>query len=206
MRKIGTLSSETRRFYEELGEKYKEAHEVYDTPKGQIRYAFIRALLLSAEKPILDVGCGECAYRYDVGVDIARSVLLRLHKRGSKHSFILAHASYLPFQDNTFKTILMSEILEHIADCPQKALEEAYRVSSSRIIITTPSYDKVRPQYIWMETLNKYGIDKRLYYHTGYKPEELKALCEEVGFRTMHHGLIQVKYPPSNTFYIGSKT
>jgi len=51
--------------------------------------------------------------------------------------FVRGDALNLPFKDNTFDTIVFGDILEHVSD-PLKCLQDAKRVTKSKIIVTLP--------------------------------------------------------------------
>jgi SAM-dependent methyltransferase len=57
-------------------------------------------------------------------------------------NFVRGDAHYLPFKDNCFDTVNVSELLEHVED-PLLVLKEAKRVSRNIIIATVPN------EYIW---------------------------------------------------------
>lgn len=80
----------------------------------------------------LDIGCGIgdfLAYRKQtVGVDINEFNVDWCRSQG--HSVRLMKEDELPFPDNTFDSIIMDNVLEHI-DEPRQILSEAHRVLTS---------------------------------------------------------------------------
>lgn len=68
----------------------------------------------------LDIGCGHAVGDHvkkgEIGIDLKRGLC-----------DVLASAYYLPFRDSCFEKVIMSHILEHLADCCD-ALEEVARV------------------------------------------------------------------------------
>ena len=100
--------------------------------------------------PSLDVGCGAGRYLRHlrepvVGVDIDRPLLARLAKEG--WPVVLGDAHRLPFRDGAFRTVLFSEVLEHVPE-PRKAVSEVKRVlaKGGRVVLSTPSR---RYPFIW---------------------------------------------------------
>jgi ubiquinone/menaquinone biosynthesis C-methylase UbiE len=78
--------------------------------------------------PILNIGSGEDPARFG-----EQAVHLDLDKW--KHTFsVQADAHHLPFKDDSFRTAVLGDVLEHVVD-PLKVLMEAKRVAQ-RIVLT----------------------------------------------------------------------
>jgi len=100
------------------------------------REGWVRA---NAVEPILDLGCADSVY-FDrtvdfVGVDIDENspdVVQDLPDR-----FIKGDATRAPVEANSFRTVVLAEILEHL-EHPPDAIAEARRIATDRILITTP--------------------------------------------------------------------
>lgn len=106
------------------------------------------------DKLILDFPCGRGFYlnmlRYVstcrlIGAELDWDVLLKAKRNvGALPDLELMRANvyHMPFADNTFDAVIMSEILEHIEDDVQ-ALREAYRVlkPGGVVAITVPNAD-----------------------------------------------------------------
>jgi ubiquinone/menaquinone biosynthesis C-methylase UbiE len=98
----------------------------------------------SAGKRILDLGCATGDYclelsklGYDCkGADINKEYVAAARKKGVDASEA-APGERLPFEDNSFDTVLVFEVLEHVQD-PEKLLREAKRVSAGNVLITVP--------------------------------------------------------------------
>ena len=109
------------------------------------------------DKTVLDIGCGAggkslyyatkgAAHVY--GVDIVESYkeesenLSKQLNLQDKFSFICADASKLPYQDNTFDTVIMNDAMEHVED-PKGTLKEIIRVlkKGGKIYINFPPYN-----------------------------------------------------------------
>lgn len=111
--------------------------------------------LLKSENPknILDVGCGTgetLSFLKTIfprarltGVDASSQAVRYTRNRG--HEAKVADALHLPFADNSFDTVLLLDVIEHIRD-DAKVIKEARRVlkSGGTIIITVPAL-----QIIW---------------------------------------------------------
>lgn len=111
-------------------------------------------LNLRKSENILEVGCGRGFYTSTLsklypshqvcGVDISRKYLSVAKKKIKKQNALLiqADAEHLPFSNNTFNRIIISEVLEHLTE-DQKALSEIFRVLKPNgiVLITVPNKD-----------------------------------------------------------------
>ena len=95
---------------------------------------------------ILDIGCGVGTYINELnkfgfkctGIEYNLQYVEKCRSQG----LVVKHmnAEKLNFDDNSFDSVLMIEVLEHLED-PQQALMEAFRVSKLNIIISVPNID-----------------------------------------------------------------
>lgn len=141
--------------------------------RNSILKAVIESLPLLKGK-LLDIGCGQMPYRdlikekskitEYVGVDI-ETALVYDEKIKPDYTW---NGEKLPFQNNEFDTILMTEVLEHVPN-PGHTLNEAYRVLQNEGILffTVP--------FFW--PLHETPRDE---YR--YTPFSLKRIFEESGF------------------------
>lgn len=100
-----------------------------------------------SEIDILDAGCGEGfvvqqlhAYAPDrtiVGLDVSQSALEIAGTSNPDIRFLLGSVYALPFENASIRTVLLSEVLEHLED-PASALREAMRVASQSVIVSVP--------------------------------------------------------------------
>lgn len=98
----------------------------------------------NAGNKILDVGCatGEYCQRLNglgfkcVGVDVNPGYVAKAKKNGIK-AYIMNGKS-LDFSNNSFDTVLLFEVLEHVSD-PDSVLKEAKRIAKRNILITVPN-------------------------------------------------------------------
>ena len=96
---------------------------------------------------MMDFGCGESPYRkffnveQYVGVDIAESG----HDHSSEEVDVFYDGKTLPFGNDTFDSILSTEVLEHVFH-PERAIAEMSRIlkPSGLLLISTPSGDAAR--------------------------------------------------------------
>ena len=90
------------------------------------------------QSPVLDVGCGSRPYdeylrklkRFSCDLDPNRGVL-----------DVICMATPLPFAENSFSSVLCTEVLEHVPD-PHKVIKDFYRIlkPKGRILISVPNW------------------------------------------------------------------
>lgn len=114
----------------------------------------VEELDLKNDEKILEVGCGN-GYHLNllnklgfnltlVGIDNDTLALRDARKiiRDNRVKLQLADANKLPFEDNIFDKVVISEVIEHIEE-EQKVLSEIYRVLKTRgvMVLTTCNVD-----------------------------------------------------------------
>lgn len=118
------------------------------------------------EKNVLDVGAGDGQITHLLGaqgIDDEPSAVELAKKKGV--SVILGSAYNLPFSDNSFDSITMIDVLEHL-EHPSIALKEAHRVAEYLYIVTPLKGDKLSDPFHYQE----------------WSSEELKTLVTATGF------------------------
>jgi ubiquinone/menaquinone biosynthesis C-methylase UbiE len=162
----------------------KESYQARQVNPGRVR-----AIMEYAGSTILDVGCGSGAYvfalssEFDIrGVDYEQFESWRI----SRELFSIASAFNLPFDDNSFETLLCFETLEHLVD-PEMALRELHRVCSKNIILSVPNC-------VTSAAMKKSGlifnhwIDRT---HVNFwDMASVKQIVEESGFKVVSERLI----------------
>jgi len=121
---------------------------------------------LRARGEILDVGCAEglirgalrSSTRY-VGLDYLATASALYCTRPD----VYGDACKLPFTDNSFDSVLLLDVLEHIAN-PELALAEASRVlrPGGRLLLTIPFAYPLHDQPHDFHRLTEYGLRARL--------------------------------------------
>jgi ubiquinone/menaquinone biosynthesis C-methylase UbiE len=109
------------------------------------------------DKVVLDIGCGaggKTVYYASLGVKKIRGLeilekyreeaenLAKAHNLADKFEFVPGDAADMPFEDETFDTIIMNDAMEHV-DKPEKVIEECYRVlkKDGRLYLNFPPYN-----------------------------------------------------------------
>jgi 2-polyprenyl-3-methyl-5-hydroxy-6-metoxy-1,4-benzoquinol methylase len=114
---------------------------------GEHYRAFVRFAGRHGGDSILDLGCGFGAYstalagvgRQCVGCDINFDYLRTAANQGLS---VVNVDSVLPFNDRSFDSVLIFEVLEHVADI-EKVLTEAFRVARRNVLITVPNSENI---------------------------------------------------------------
>lgn len=143
--------------------------------------------LIRNEGPVLDVGCGSSRI---IGAlpsgSVAVDPLVRKLRYARKFSTSLVGGSgfNLPFADNSFRCVLCSQVIEHVAK-ESPILAELTRVlqRGGRLVLGTPDY--ANWQWVWIEKLYAF-FAPRAYadeHISHYTRAELIAKFENAGFR-----------------------
>ncbi|MFC1685701.1 methyltransferase domain-containing protein [Nanoarchaeota archaeon] len=76
-------------------------------------------------------------------------------------------ATDLPYENNSFDTVILSDVIEHIEDW-EKALLESIRVSKRKVIITVPAY-----KWLWSD------YDKSLGHYRRYHSRDIRKFFKK---------------------------
>lgn len=157
--------------------------------KGNITMKFAQ----NAER-VLDVGCGWgrelSRLENAIGIDIILP-FLKTARNYVKNDVVLADAHCLPFINNSFDFVVLSEVIEHLKDA-RKALSELKRVlkPKCKLLIQTPDKSITLGKFIHAE--------KSGHIHEFSFPE-LKNLLEEFGFKILKRTGSTIPYIPSTS-------
>jgi glycosyltransferase involved in cell wall biosynthesis len=117
----------------------------------------------------------------DIGIDLREDRVLLASIKYPHIKFIKCDASQLPFSNNSYDTVLVPDILEHVPfQIAQNILKEAYRVCKVQVLLTLPNASKEgwsedseiggkNPEHLWAPTkekvnelLKEYNYEARL--------------------------------------------
>ncbi|OGM99544.1 MAG: hypothetical protein A2817_01150 [Candidatus Yanofskybacteria bacterium RIFCSPHIGHO2_01_FULL_39_8b] len=100
------------------------------------------------EKSALDIGCGDGFLLKKLlekdknikvlGLDISPVAIEKAKKNGIECSLVDI-TEKLPFEDNSFESVFLLDVLEHVFQ-PEPVLKEAVRVASNYVYISVPNF------------------------------------------------------------------
>lgn len=106
--------------------------------------------MIEKGQKVLDIGCGDGLLLSALaqkgvsssGVDISLEGVKKCREKGINASVVDISTENLPFQDGTFDTVIMLDVLEHLY-APEALLQEAVRVSKKYIVISVPNFNSL---------------------------------------------------------------
>lgn len=170
---------------------------------------------LRAESRLLEIGCGAgnlllqatVAGSYPVALDLSMQALTFVRARleevesgaDAPAGFVCTQAigEALPFLNNTFDCILLSEVVEHL-ETPQKSIREAVRVlrPGGRLLVTTPNYRSFWPIMEW--AVDRLSMAPKMageQHISRFYPSSLKKMLVESGLCLEYAGSIYTLSP-----------
>ena len=140
--------------------KYGFYDKIYKDKKGirsawhHIKFNFLKYKIKKNYKH-LDIGCGSGTFinllknKYCIGIDISKKQIDFANKiYGSKKKKFVHYKKKIPFKQNSFESISLIELIEHLNNKEIKTLmNEAHRAlkKNGKIFITTPNYFSLWP-------------------------------------------------------------
>lgn len=184
----------------------------------------VEELEISNGDKILDIGCGNGYYlsllnRLNlnvvlVGIDNDKVALrdAKIFISNDKVKLIYGNAQNLPFKNNSFDKLIMSEVIEHVED-EKKVLREAIRVIKKGGILTLTTCNIDYP-FLWdpinwvLQHLFNTHIRKGFWagiwnqHLRLYKKNEVSKLVKETGFRIDNEKILTGWCFPFNHYLI----
>ena len=145
---------------------------------GKIYDLVERLTKIAENTKSLDIGCGPRGLGSLSNIDVGI-----YHKSKSQRNFVLGDAHTLPYKDNTFESVFLVEVIEHV-DNPTKVLREIRRVlkKNGKLYLTTPNM-------IHLAVFIRYLLQKRIAIHADHINawcwESLVWLLHNCGFKDM---------------------
>ena len=116
--------------------------------KGGFRYKAAKRVV--DVDSVLDLGCGDGFFLESLGpefkklkgLDISEKAVQKVHSKDIDAAVFDFASGPLPCENNSFDTVVMLDILEHLYS-PKDLLEETKRVSKKSIIISVPNFNSL---------------------------------------------------------------
>lgn len=135
---------------------YDEVSKVYDNLRvgdPDMVYHLLRGVSLEQDFVVLDVGCGtgnntllfaEATQACVIGLDISYGMLQKAREKSKHVPLVQAPADLLPFTDNTFQFVFMTEVIHHLPN-PDLSISDIFRVlgNSGSVCIVTQSHKQI---------------------------------------------------------------
>lgn len=130
-----------------LGHLKSILNKIYPKLIRDYSFTSLIAAEINNNKTILDIGCGRASIfkyilnkNYKIGLDIYEPYLMKNRISPVHNGYVLADCRALPFKNNSFSCSIAMEVLEHLSkNDGVRMLSEMERVSSGKIILTTPN-------------------------------------------------------------------
>ena len=165
---------------------------------------------LAVGSRLLEIGCGagnlllQAAVpgSYPVASDLSMQALTFVRSRLDENqsggtaikgfACIQAIGEFLPFRDNSFDCILLSEVIEHLSE-PQISIREAARIlcPGGRLLITTPNYRSFWPVMEWaVDRMNMAPKMAGEQHISRFDPSSLRRMLIKSGLEVEYAGSI----------------
>lgn len=148
---------------------------------------------------ILEVGCGSGTIvkrlsekgKNVIAIDLGQQFVRFCHAKYENACFCETDAHYLPFADNSFDTIVCSEVLEHV-DHPEQALHEFNRVlrQQGKLVLTTPNicFRWALVEAVWTR-IRRNMLETR---HKCFTRKRLQLLLDRTGFSIVYNDVFML--------------
>jgi len=182
--------------YEEFGDKTTRKENFQNKRRKKFTMQFVEGNI------ILEIGAAEGWMTKElvkkseivVSCDIALSYLIRAKSTGINAEFMRIDAHSLPFANNSFDCIVMTEVLEHLYS-PYRALEEIHRVLTPNGILVLSTPNNMTLTNFLRHLINK-GVKKPDAHLSFYDVLSLKQLLQFAAFKVLDLKTNFIYVPP----------
>lgn len=148
-------------------------------------------------KNILDIGCGDGQFLHLLGkyiknikltgVDISSIALNKAKKKYSNINFFKSSSTKIPFPNNSFDTILLVEVIEHLIDI-DSTLKEISRLlkPNGYVFITTTDFNLLKKIRISSFVWDKYFYPNNPHIRF-FTKNTLREICKQYGFLPVNY-------------------
>ena len=174
---------------------YDNVKDVYDSVRvgnPEMVHQLLSGASLKPDSIVLDVGCGtanntllfqKVARTKLVGIDLSIGMLQKAVEKSREIHFIHSPAENIPFKEDTFDFIFMTEVVHHLSDV-YATVSEIYRIlkPDSTFCIATQSHKQIELRMTSRFFPATVPIDKARYPRI----VELEDMQREIGFNDVH--------------------
>lgn len=123
---------------------------------------------------MLDIGCGNKPYNIFFREYITEHIGCDIVQSSEKSVDVVCEATNIPLPDNSFDTILCTQVIEHVAD-HNKLIAEAYRLlkPGGNLILTGPMYWPLHEEPYDFFRFTKHGF-QFIFEKSGFKVLEIR--------------------------------
>ncbi len=191
-------------FYDDLGERwYQDDGHIIALLRAEakLKLTYLRGIFeetqLSIGSSILDIGCGAGFISNELardgfqlyGLDQSGgslAVAARHAPPTTRISYTVGEAYHLPYASESFDSVLLLDILEHVDD-PARMLAEASRVLKPKGLLFFHTFNRtLLSRFFAIEAVSFVARDSPKNFHVWnlfIKPEELKEMLQPLGLR-----------------------
>lgn len=186
-------------YYNKYWQKKLKAKSQYLPPKwtdNQFNNIYNKLYCYLGEN-ILDIGCGQGEFLYLLnkkvknkkftGIDISSVAIKNAKHKFKKITFFKSSSSKTPFANNSFDTILLIEVIEHLIDI-DSTLQEIKRIlkPNGYLMITTTDFNLLKKILISTFVWDKYFYPNNPHIRF-FTKKTLKDICQ-------NHQLLLLKH------------
>lgn len=212
------LEIDLKKYYNDKALEIDEIALTYKNPSAYKRFFFhsrfesvFGALDPKRGESILELGCGSGYYSKKIvsrkailtTTDISENYVKQTKKfvgKSGRANYLVADATKLLFNSNSFDKVLFTEVIEHIPNY-EKSLKEIKRVlkPGGQLIISTPSrYSPMNIAYNIKRKIKKFTFNEHVHEFTPHEFVELVGKYLEV--KRLEFSNILVPYPFDQLF------
>ena len=154
----------------QMAEIYDRIGDTYDTtrtPDTQVLKSLMSHIDLRPTSRCLDIGCGTGNYTTDLnkiggswtGLEPSSQMLDAAKKKDGSIDWVHGRAEFLPFENDTFDSVICTLAIHHFIDLGQ-ALREVGRVlrPAGKFVIFTVTPDQTRSYWLrWSQIVGQFG-------------------------------------------------
>ncbi|MFW9982635.1 MAG: class I SAM-dependent methyltransferase [Candidatus Thorarchaeota archaeon] len=170
---------------------YDKVSQVYDNVRvgdPEMVHRILSGFSVDKESLVLDVGCGtgnntllfvESTDANVTGIDISFGMLEKASKKTKRIQLVQAPADSIPFVNDTFNLVFMTEVIHHLPD-PSSSLKDIFRVlqQGGSLCIVTQSHKQINQRMtsrffpasaqVDMDRYPDIGVIERIMHETGF--------------------------------------